>query len=1106
MAKNIAPEVIRGFVAEAGPQLESIQNLVQRFQADRSQHDVIQDARRAAHRIKGESSMIGLSEFSHLAYSLENLLDQLGGECDRGDELLGTSFRLVELLGQYVVSLESNRFDQDAIREGILAYRRCLQLPEQDDEAELRRMLGDSVDNEDTTDATTDESAHTRHAVDAAQWDNFRHDVADRLQVITDLLHDPDNLEEEDVQQIRRALHSVKGCAGVLGVQTVADLAHACEDYLQRLSDDGSEFSANVRALLLQSIDTICEVVEGTAPSTDLSELHRRLGSSVAGEDDAAEKSEPTPRAHVVSQEALDAIRADLDHVVSEELLSVFREEAEDHIKQLYNGLNSLQTAMHDRDHLQAIRRSAHTLKGAAGAVGMRVVTKLSHRMEDLLDLLYEGGKEMTQEILVLLLDTTDRLHDLSFDAFDKDDQLSRVVQLYCQYADLLEHRASDAAPSEIVLSTQMAGGGAANLAAEPDGDEQRRGQQQREKFDRRVNDQMLRVPMSRVDELVRTVSELIINRTTFEQRMADFVRCVEELRPALGRLRGVSTELETRYSVDELRSQSRRKGRAGHSVVDESRFDEFDTLEFDRYNEFHLMARSVSEATNDVNTVTNELRTLIGDFDSLLVRQDRLSRDTQDRLMRIRMVPLAALATRLHRAVRVVATNQGKRVELVIEGEDTELDKSVLEEIADPLLHLLRNAVDHGAEPPDLRMVKGKSEQATIRIRAFYQGTQVVLRISDDGSGLDPKRIAQAAVNRGHLSQAEAESLTAQEIFPYIFVPGLSTATQISEVSGRGVGMDIVRDKVQRLKGTITVDSELDKGTTFTIRLPMTLAVTRALLVVAGNELFAVPMQSVVQIARLDREQIDRLGNEPVIRLDGTACPLIKLSELLNLREVEDDGRGTVPVFIVRAGEKQVAVRVERILSGRDIVVKTLGTHLRKVHGLVGATLLGDGTIVPILDPNAMVTSEKPAVPLRTRSTSGGRDTATNIMIVDDSVSVRRVMENLVHSQGWLPLVAKDGLDAIELLQSVETPPDVFLLDIEMPRMDGFELLSTLRSMPQYRDKPIIMVTSRAGEKHRAKALSLGATEYVVKPYQDDQLIAIIKRLRDASKESLLV
>lgn len=806
---------------------------------------------------------------------------------------------------------------------------------------------------------------------------------------------------------------------------------------------------------------------------------------------------------------ALEELKTDLAIEVPEELAAIYREEAEDHIKQIYGGLNALKIAPNDLEQLQNVRRSAHTLKGASGAVGIRVVTKLSHRMEDLLDWLYDNKQPLTPDRLTLLLDTTDRLHDLSFGEFDHNQIAEAVGSLYQQYdaqlaeaTQVTDHPAEHKQPATASKPIEKP-----SPASEPKDEPKKSPSSKKPTHTPAPQGQMLRVPLGRIDDVVSTVSELIINRTTFEQRMGDFVGNVQELGAILERLRAVAAEMETRYSVDALGENPAFHRAIGPtpnqlsymSQTNDARMSEFDSLEFDRYSEFHLLTRSVSEVSNDVNSVTNELRNLIGDFDTLLARQDRLSRDTQDRLMKVRMVPLATLSTRLNRAARVVARNQDKQVDLVITGEDTEIDKTVLEEIAEPLMHLVRNCVDHGLEQPEEREANGKPKQSTVRLKAFYQGTQVVIRISDDGRGLNHEKIATAAVKKGYLKDSEVASMTPQELYPYIFVPGLSTASALSEVSGRGVGMDIVRNTVQKLKGTITVDSEVDKGTTFTIRLPLTLAVTRALLVVAGNELFALPMQSVVQIARVERSAIERLGSQPVIRINDNAYPLVRLADQLHLRESDDDSP-TIPILIVRSGDVELAVHVERIVAGRDIVVKTLGSHLQSVDGLIGATLLGDGTVVPILDPNAISgSSQQSFIP----TTAGRGATARgelNIMIVDDSVSVRRVMENLVKSNGWKPMVAKDGVDALEILQSQDRVPDMFLLDVEMPRMDGYELLSTLRGMPETQDIPIVMVTSRSGEKHRQKAFSLGATDYLVKPYQDEQLINLVKRLTSAA------
>ena len=1092
MAQPTNENLLR-FADDALPQVVRILECWSAYRDDTTQTELLGEALRLTHRVKGDASMIGLSAFSHVAFLQEETLQEVSDSGGSNDETSGAIEQMIAALHGYIEDLPTEDKDErEALASGVRAYRRAHSLPESDDDSEIARLLFTEQTEQDNSETVTTSAASS--AVDSTALDAFREEATDLLQVVADLFTGGDT--EEELDEIRRAIHSVKGGAATIGLRQVADLAHAVEDVLDQLCQGSIEFSSEVNATLGQSVDALSDLIEDGKTELNVQALHDKI-ATISGH--RAVGSETVDTNAVVDEAAIDQLAADeiqqdLECEISPELLAIYSEEAEDHIKKLYDGLNELHTSPGNQEALQSIRRSAHTLKGAAGAVGLRVITKLSHRMEDLLDLLYDGEKKVTPDNLTLLLNTTDCLHDLSEDESDHEAIKSTVVSLYKDYEAILggpETSNEISIPiannvDELSIETDIPKGAEAK-----DTDTGRKAS----------SGQVLRVPIDRVDDLVRTVGELIINRTTFEQRMADFVRYVDELAPVLARLRTVSTEMETRHSVEALRggwsAEEGRYGKKRKSQISGARVAEFDALEFDRYSDFHLTARAIAEATADVSTVSTEFRTLIGDFDSLLARQDRLSRETQDRLMQIRMVPLASLTTRLHRAVRVVATNQNKKVELVIEGENIELDKTVLEELADPLLHLLRNAVDHGVEPSDLRIIKGKPETATIRIRAIYQGTQVVLRISDDGGGLDHSRIAASAIKGGHLSVAESEEMTPQEIFPYIFLPGLTTAEQLSEVSGRGVGMDIVRDKVQKLKGTVGVDSEVDKGTTFTIRLPMTMAVTRALMVKTGGQSFAVPMQAVVQIARLDRSEVDKLGSDPVIRLGDSACPLISLSDHLGLPQIDDDSQ-MIPILIVRSGDTQIAIRVERILSGRDIVVKTLGKHLRRVRGLIGATLLGDGTVVPILDPNTFAGCEEDDNAARLspnrRTSSNSRN--TTVMIVDDSVSVRRVMENLVKSQGWSAIVAKDGVDALEILRRHNHQPDVFLLDIEMPRMDGYELLSSLRSMDKFSDSPVVMVTSRAGDKHRQKATTLGATGYVVKPYQDDDLVALIEKL----------
>jgi CheY-like chemotaxis protein/chemotaxis signal transduction protein len=446
--------------------------------------------------------------------------------------------------------------------------------------------------------------------------------------------------------------------------------------------------------------------------------------------------------------------------------------------------------------------------------------------------------------------------------------------------------------------------------------------------------------------------------------------------------------------------------------------------------------------------------------------------------------------------------------VDFVIEGEDIELDTTVLDAVVDPMLHLLRNAVDHGIEAPDIRKAAGKSERGRIDLRAYNEGNQVVIQVQDDGAGLDPEAIRNAAVRKKYLSKAEAKKLSDADIYACIFLPGFSTTEEVSEISGRGVGLDVVKNNVDNLKGTVAIDSKPGEYTLYTIRLPMTLAVTQAILVKVNEEIFAIPLSAVTQIVRLEREQIEYIEEEPVYRMGDQVLPLLFLGEVLNIVPPERDIAERMPLLILKAGGQEFGLVVDQLLTGREVVIKTLGTHLRRVHGVTGATLMGDGSVVLILNPADLIT-EAPVERVWDRAVdqSTGDDAFEKftIMIVDDSLSVRRVVSRLMEHAGWQPLTAKDGIEALEILQQLSQLPDLILVDIEMPRMDGFELMSTIKAHEEYKSIPLVVLTSRAGGKHRSKALEIGAEEYLIKPYQDDEMLTIIRELVRQSQEAML-
>jgi chemotaxis protein histidine kinase CheA/ActR/RegA family two-component response regulator len=867
------------------------------------------------------------------------------------------------------------------------------------------------------------------------------------------------------------------------------------------------------------------------------------------------------------------------------ETMDVFRDEAEEHLQQIALGIRQLEANPHDLASLQSVRRATHTLKGAAGMMGLTLIQHLAHASEDLLDRLVDGGLSLTPEVQGLLLDTSEALEGLVAGTVGGPEESEQLVEtLQQRFAGALGRPVAPA-PS-VHADAPAARISAPSLPTTSTGEEDADGR-------RTDADLSVRLRLSKLDELVNLFGELLQNRSVLEERLGRLGRMITDTSLASQRLRDVGSQLETRFEAATLPSGRRTElggpsgniansspglgGVRGGAVPDWGRsngggpgrpsphVNEFDELELDRYTEFHRLSRGLSEGVSDMVTLSTEMESLVREVEAIFARENRLSSAFQDQLMKARLVPLQSMVPRLYRAIRAAALKQGKEVDFFVEGGDTEVDRTVYEEVAGPLLHLVRNAVVHGIERPEMRQRAGKPRLGQVVLSAANQGNQVVITVRDDGAGVDVERVRSAALARGLIDSYAR--LSTQEALNLLFQPGLSTSDVIDEESGRGVGLDVVRDTVARLRGTVEVESPPGEGTIFTLRIPVSLQITRAVLVRAGPQTFAVPMTNVEQIGRLDYYERARGGGPPAVEVRGQVYPLAHLATYLNLPPGPVDERS--PVLLVNTGRQRMALIVEQIPGRQEVVAKSLGPHLRDVRGVAGATVLGNGQVVLILnlleilaappradaivpkipapsgsaprlptsrtappettgglilpDVAAAATVETSAAPAPMSAPTGQpfvvapraerRDSSSRmaavrpptgglaapqragyVLVVDDSPSVRRVVSNMLKANGWEVQTARDGIEALDVVAR-ETPAAV-LLDIEMPRMDGYELMATLRSQPQYRELPLIVLTSRAATKHQQRALQLGADAYVVKPYQDEELLRTIDSL----------
>jgi len=602
----------------------------------------------------------------------------------------------------------------------------------------------------------------------------------------------------------------------------------------------------------------------------------------------------------------------------------------------------------------------------------------------------------------------------------------------------------------------------------------------------------MARVDADLLDQLLNISGEASIARARLEQQLGSFDFNLGELSRTVTRLKEQLRSLEIETEAQILHKHEDEGG---------SHRSEFDPLELDRYSSIQQYSRALAETANDVASIQQLLENLAKDTQNLLQQQARTITELQNGLMRTRMVPFQRHVQRLARIVRQAASDTGKRAELTVEGAAGELDRQVLERMLPPFEHMLRNAVVHGIEKPEERVKAGKSDTGRIVLELHREGAEVMVRLTDDGGGMNLKAIRDKALSLGMISPGN--TLSDEDAMQLILEPGFSTAGAITQQAGRGVGMDVVATEIKRLGGALHMETKQGEGTVFTIRLPLTLAISHALVVRTDEEYYALPLPTVEGVLRLSKAEVAaHLGRDAAaFDYGGQKYRFQHLATFVGLTPSELPGQDvTIPVVLVRAGEHSTGLVADELVGSREIVVKSVGPQISSIRGISGATILGDGRIVIILDIGALVRAEwrtraQAPAPPRERG-----DRRTFAMVVDDSITVRRVTQRLLERNGMRVLTARDGMDAVALLQ--ENIPDVILLDIEMPRMDGYEVAAHVRNDPRLKDVPIIMVTSRVGEKHRARAIELGVDDYLGKPYQEAQLLDAIAPLVERRRE----
>lgn len=792
----------------------------------------------------------------------------------------------------------------------------------------------------------------------------------------------------------------------------------------------------------------------------------------------AAEADDRRPVASTDSDDLAPGDALDFTQL-DQELVDIFVEEGKDLLDHCDGLISELRAAPQDRDVIAGLQRDLHTLKGGARMAGINPIGDLGHGIESLLEAVAANRTDIDRSDVHLLERGFDRLHQL-LTRTGQHRTVAMPDDLIAAFEQRTQGRvepepvetAHDTLPSgdakvEAAIAALVAAPLSAPVPLETVSEDDGLPRPQQEQ---------VRVRADLLDRLVNHAGEVAIYRSRLEQQLGAFRGAMGELDRTNARLRDQLRRLDLETEAQIVARYQREQDQADHT---------FDPLELDRFSTLQQLSRALNESAADLGGLQGVLDDLSRQYDVLLQQQSRVSSELQDGLMRARMVPFDGLVPRLRRVVRQAGQDTGKQVHVTLEGTHGELDRNVLDRMVAPLEHMLRNSVAHGLETPEQRRAAGKPEEGEIAIRLRREGSEIVLEVADDGAGLDREAIRRRAEQRG-LIAADAV-LGDAELDAMIFSPGFSTADQVSQLAGRGVGMDVVHNEVRQLGGSVDIHSVSGQGVTFTLRLPQTLAVTQAVFVQIGETTFAVPVASVSGIGRISRERFETANGG--YHYGGEEFALHDLGTLIGQAQARAEGQAQVPLLLVRAGDLRVAVAIDQVLGNREIVVKPVGLQIASVPGIYGATITGDGRVVVILDVAPLVRRylANPHKPITAAAKVSDRDVPL-VMVVDDSLTMRKVTGRILERHNFEVTVARDGIEALERLD--ERVPDLMLLDIEMPRMDGYELASVMRADPRYQGVPIVMITSRSGDKHRQRAFELGVQRYLGKPYQELDLM----------------
>ncbi|MFV5312425.1 Hpt domain-containing protein [Acinetobacter schindleri] len=943
------------------------------------------------------------------------------------------------------------------------------------------------------------------------------------------------------LNNLMRYLHTLKGGANMIAATHIGSIAHELEsiyervirqqitvtpaliqiirlvqdnvsDRIQSIRDNKIDYPApeaihmlqNIQALVagtatatpVAAVETVeaetsveLEVIDDASESAEIvveSQALERVDSfeteSVPASDEQIQEDQSGETLTAESAESMLADEDDLQSIVEE----TFLEESQEILENAEKLLNQWFDQRSDRSLLLQLQRAAHSIKGGARMISNESIASIAYGLESAFEqfAVHHFNSNAYDSLLQKTLKWLGQaIFDHDYNGFEQIKAALDAIEFVDVTAQLPE-RLTKTESLEVTTGFEFVQGDGTeppNMMGE-----------WAENTSSDSSNEMIRISAELVEKMIDLSGENAINRSRIEMDLGQLGNTLNEMELAIKRLADQLRRME-----GELESQIIAK----HGS-ENSRYADFDPLEMDQYSSLNQLSKSLAESASDLVDFKTTLAEKIRDTEGLLLQQSRIQAEIQESLMRTRLVPFDRMLPRLQRIVRQTSTTLNRPAELIVQNTEGELDRTILERLVNPFEHMLRNAIDHGLEDTAERLALNKPEVGSIVLNISRLGTDVIISFSDDGKGIDAESIRAKAISLG-LIKAE-QQVDQEELLQFIFHPGFSTAKAVTQISGRGVGLDVVQSEIKTLGGHVSVNSELGKGTTFTIRVPTTVAVSDALMVKAGDQQFAISLAQIDRIVRIAPATLETYFNskDDYFKIDGVNYKLRYLSEFVSNQPIPrlNNVAHSLPVLLIKGnGGQSIALLVDQLVGSRaQIVVKPIGQQFASVGVIAGATILGDGQVCLILDGQNIARQVQATQRIKQLSDQQDLSRRGNarrlVMIVDDSVTVRKVTSRLLERQGYDIVTAKDGVDAIEQLENVR--PDLMLLDIEMPRMDGFEVTNLVRHHDIHRNLPIIMITSRTGEKHRERAFSLGVTHYMGKPFQEAELLANVQEL----------